>query len=106
MTAELESQMERTEMTMLRRMCGDSLKARQPSTELRRCRGVAQAIVELTKRGRHVLTKEDADYVNACTRLVVEGRAPIGRRGGCLSAVRGRPGRIRLLKVDRRDIHD
>ena len=38
MTAELESKMERTEMRMIRWLCDVSLKERQPSTELRRCR--------------------------------------------------------------------
>ena len=33
----------------------------------------------------HVERKDDADYVKACTRLVVEGMAPVGRPG--------RPGR-------------
>ena len=40
MTSELESRMERTEMRMIRWMCGLSLRERQPSTELRRRLGV------------------------------------------------------------------
>ena len=36
MGAERESKMERTEMRMIRWMCGVSLRERQPSTELRR----------------------------------------------------------------------
>ena len=48
--------------------------------------------------------KDVADYVKACTRLVVEGKAPVGRPRktweNTASADR------RLLKVDPRDVHD
>ena len=48
--------------------------------------------------------KYGADYVNACTRLVVEGKVPVGRPSktgqNILSAD------MRLLKVDLRDVYD
>ena len=41
-------------------------------------------IEDVMGRGRlewhgHIERKGDADYVKACTRLVVEGKAPVGR---------------------------
>ena len=59
--------MERTEMRMIRWMCGVSLKETQPSTELRRRLGI-DAIGDVMRRGRlrwheHVERKADADYV-------------------------------------------
>ena len=104
MRAELETKMERTEMRMIRWMCGVSLKERQPSTEL----GV-EAVGDVMRRGRlrwHRLVerKDDADYVKAYTRLVVEGKASVGRPRktwqDTLSAD------MRLLKVDTWYIHD
>ena len=94
--------MERTEMPMIRWMCGVSLNERRPIIEPMRHLGV-EAIGDVMGRGRlrcqgHVKRNDDADYVMACTRLVVERTA--------LSAGRGRPGRaltaadMRLLKVD------
>ena len=70
----------KTEMRMIRWMCGVSLKERKPSTELRRRPG-AVAIGDVVRRDRlrwhgHVERKDDADYVKACTRMVVEGTAP------------------------------
>ena len=64
-------------------MCGVSPKERQPITELRRRLGL-EAIGNMTRRGRprchgHVEGKADVDYVNAYTRLVVEGKASVGR---------------------------
>ena len=94
--------MERTEMRMIRWLCGVSVKESQPSTELRR-RLCVEAIVDVTRRRRlgwhgHAERKDDADYVKACTRLVVEGKVPAGRPRktwqNILSADR------RLLKVD------
>ena len=60
----------KTEMGMIRWMCGVSLKERQ-----RRRLGV-EAIGDVMKRGGlrwhgHVGRKDDADYVKAYTRLVV-----------------------------------
>ena len=61
------------------------------------------------RRGRlgwhgHVKRKDDADYVMTCTRMVVEGKASVGRPRktwqNTLSAD------MSLLKVDPRDVHD
>ena len=43
------------------------------------------AIGKVMKRGRlrwhgHVERKDDADYVKACSRLVVKGTGPVGRQ--------------------------
>ena len=70
-------------MTMIRWMCGVSKKERQPSTELRRHLDV-EAIGDVMRRGRprchgHVERKDDADYVKGCSKLVVEGKMPVGR---------------------------
>ena len=112
MRVELESKTEMMEMRMVRWMCGVSPKERQPSTELRRRLGV-EATGDVMRRGRlrwhgHVERKHNADYVKTCTRLVVEGKAPVVRprktwqnthvlgwwwRGRLLSSGRGRPGR-------------
>ena len=87
MRAELESKMERTEMRMIRWMCGVSLtenpKERQSSTELRRSLSL-EAIGDMLRRCRlglhgNVERKNDADYEKAYTRLVVDGKAPVCR---------------------------
>ena len=49
MRAELESKMERTEIRVIRWMCGVSLKERHTSIELRRCLGV-EAIWDVMRR--------------------------------------------------------
>ena len=72
-------------------MCGVTLKERQPSTELRRLLGV-EAIGDVMKGSRlrwhgYVKRKDNADYMKACTRLVVDGTV--------MSAGQGRPGRPR-----------
>ena len=73
----LDSRIEMTEMRMIRWMCGVSLKERQPSIGQRGRLGV-EAIGDVVRRCRlrwhgHVERKNDASYVKACTRLVVEG---------------------------------
>ena len=83
MRAGRESKMERTEMRMIRWMCCICLKERQPSTELGRCIGI-EAIGDVMRRGRtrwhgHVERKDDAVYVMTCTRMVVDGKASVGR---------------------------
>ena len=65
MRAELESKTERTEMTMIRWMCGVSLKERHASTEVRKHLGV-EAIRDVMRRCRlrwygHVERNDDAD---------------------------------------------
>ena len=105
---ELELRMERTEMRMIRWMCGVSMKEWQPITEPRgRLR--VQAIGNVMRRCRlrchgHAERKGDADRVKACAGFVVEG-----------TALGGMPKKIWqntvsvdmcLLKNDPRDVHD
>ena len=65
--------------------------------------------VDVMRRGRprchvYVERKDDADYVKVNTRLMAEGKAPVGRPmktwSNTLSAD------IRLVKVDSSDVHD
>ena len=80
MRAELDSQMDGTEMRMIRWMCGGvSPKERQPSAELGRHLGV-EATGDVMRRCRlmwhgHVERKDDANCVEGGTRLVVEETA-------------------------------
>ena len=66
----------KTEMRMIRWMCGVSLKERQPSTELQTLVSV-EAIVDVMRRcsrlrwHRHVQRNGDADCVKACAKLVL-----------------------------------
>ena len=48
----------------------------------------------------HVERKDDADYVKACTRLVMEGKAPVGRPRKTWQNTMSID--MRLLKVDTR----
>ena len=90
MRAELESQMERTEMRMIRWMCRVSLKERQPITELR-CLGVG-AIGDVMRRRQ---TEEAVTSgKKGRRRLQALGWWCSGRH---LSAGRGRPGRTLRL---------
>ena len=76
-------QLERTEMRMIRWMCGTSLSERIPSKELRKWLGI-EAVGDVIRRTRlrwygHVERKDDADWVKACSHLEVEGTVPPGR---------------------------
>ena len=82
-----------TEMMMIRWMCGISLIKRQPSAELRRRLTLGEeGIVGVTRRGRltwhrHVERKDEADYVKACTSLVVERNDDVDYVKACTSLV-------------------
>ena len=52
----------------------------------------------------HVERKGNADYVKACTKLVVEGRAPVRGLNKTWQITLSTD--IRLLKVDPRDVHN
>src|SRR5580700_2994037 len=83
MKVEHEAKLERTEMRMIRWMCGVSLRERQTNIELRSRFGV-ESIVEVVRRNRlrwfgHVQRRSDDDWVKRCTMLEVEGRKPKGR---------------------------
>jgi len=75
--------LQRTEMRMVRWMCGVKLKDRVPSKELRERRGLDD-IVSVLQQNRlqwygHVLRKEDNDWVKKCVEYEVEGARPRGR---------------------------
>ena len=83
MKAEHEAKLERTEMRMIRWMCGVSLRERKTSAELRERIGV-EAIGVLVRRNRlrwfgHVERKVEDDWVKRCTVMEVEGTRPRGR---------------------------
>ena len=80
---EHEAKLERTEMRMIRWMCGVSLRERKTSAELRERIGV-EAIGVLVRRNRlrwfgHVERKVEDDWVKRCTVMEVEGTRPRGR---------------------------
>ena len=65
MRVEEEQRMERNENVMLRWMCGDTLRDKVPTVELRRRLGI-EGVVEVMRRGRlrwfeHVERKEVDD---------------------------------------------
>ena len=68
----------------IRWMCGVSPKEKQPGTEPRNASRGVETIGDVMRRCRlrwhgHVERKDNADYAKACARLVVEGKAPVGR---------------------------
>ena len=82
-TGEQRERLERTEMKMVRWMCGVSLRERKTSKELRRMMGI-EAIGELVQRARlrwagHVLRKENTDGVKKCMDMEIEGNRGRGR---------------------------
>lgn len=108
MRTDHDTRMERVEMRMVRWMCGASLSDRQPSAELRRRVGV-EAIGDVIRRSRlrwygHVERKDDEDWVKGCTKLVVEGTAPVGRpRKTWQNSVSAD---LNLMGIDHRDARD
>ena len=83
MNAEQLQRLDRTEMRMVRWMCGVSLRERETSNALRQRIGI-EAVGDVVKRGRlrwlgHVLRKEDDDWVKKCMLYEVDGRRERGR---------------------------
>ena len=83
MTAEQSGRLERTEMRMVRWMCGVSLRDRVPSAELRERMGI-ESVSDAVKRNRlrwlgHVLQKDDDDWVKKIMSFKVEGKRGWGR---------------------------
>lgn len=79
----IEDKLERTDMRMIRWMCGMSLRDRKTSAELRKRIGV-EAINDVMRRNRlrwfgHVERKLDDDWVKRCMNLDVGGLRPRGR---------------------------
>lgn len=108
MKAEHEVKLERTEMSMIRRMCGVSLKDRITSVELREQIGIV-AVGVVVRRNRlrwfgHVERKEEEDWVKRCTVFEVEGIGLKGRPRKTWGEVVRRD--MQRLGLDRRDALD
>jgi hypothetical protein len=78
--AEQEQRLQRTEMQMVRWMCGSKLRDRVSSEELRNRLGIESVKVTI-RRGRlrwrgHVERREDTNWVKKCMYLEVEGKKP------------------------------
>jgi len=75
--------LQRAEMRMVRWMCNVKVKDRVPSKELRERLGTDDMILILQQNRlrwyRHVLRKEDTDWVKKCIEYEVEGSRPRGR---------------------------
>ena len=83
MKAEDMQRLERTERTMIRRMCSAKLNDRMASAELL-SRLDIESVSDVVRRGRliwfgHVERKEPHDWVSACRQIVVESVKDIGR---------------------------
>ena len=77
MKVEHELKMNRTEMSMIRWMCGDKLNERKKSEELRELLGLEPVSV-MIKKSRlrwfgHVERKDDNNWVKCCITWEVEG---------------------------------
>ena len=83
MTSEQMGRFERTEMRMVRWMCGVSLRDKFTSDELRERMGI-EPVLDFVKRSRlrwmgHVLRKSDDDEVKKCFELEIPGKGMRGR---------------------------
>jgi hypothetical protein len=83
MKVEHELKLDRTEMSMVRWMCGISLKERKKSEQLREMLGL-EAVSLVIRKGRlrwfgHVDRKDDDDWVKRCTVMEVSGTRKKGR---------------------------
>ena len=99
---------ERTEMQMIKWMCGISMKDRRTNEKWIRVVGVEpKTTVIRSSRLRwygHVMRKHDEDWVKKCMEFRVEGKRPFGRpRGTWLESV---DADISELEIDKEDIHD
>src|SRR5450755_4055524 len=75
--------LERTENSMVRWMCGVTVKDMIQTVELRKRLGI-EGVSNVVRRGRfrwfgHMGRKENDDWVSACRELQVEGTRPRGR---------------------------
>ena len=110
MKKEHEAMLERTEMRMIRWMCGVTLRDRQTSSELRERMGV-DPVSEVIRRNRlrwfgHVERKEDTDWVKKCMGMQVGGNRSRGRpRKTWLEVVRGDMKVMGLTRGDAQDRH-
>jgi hypothetical protein len=102
------NRLERAERTMMRRMCGVSLRDRVPIAELRERLGII-AISQVVRKGRlrwygHVMRKEDDDCVKACIKMEVEGK--IGKGRGRKKWIECAKDDLRRLGLDEKDAED
>ena len=75
--------LKRNEMTMIRWMCGVTLKDRRSNLELLQRLGI-DGIAEVVRRGRlrwfgHVERRDAGDWVSSCRNFVVVGQRESGR---------------------------
>ena len=80
---EQEQRLERTDMQMVRWMCGAKLRDRIRSVDLLNRLGI-EAVKIALKRGRlrwwgHVERREETNWLKKCTKLQVGGKKPLGR---------------------------
>ena len=97
MNIDQQNRLERTEMRMVRWMCGVSLRERKTSSELRKMMGI-EPVLDVVRRGRlrwmgHILRKDGNSWVRRVMDINVEGRR-----------VRGRP-RKTWVNVVEEDMH-
>ncbi|MBJ5627073.1 hypothetical protein JGG67_22900, partial [Salmonella enterica subsp. enterica serovar Derby] len=98
----------RTEMRMIRWMCGAKLSDRRASAELREQVGV-EAVSDVLRRNRlrwfgHVERKAHDDWVKKCTVMEVEGKRPKGRpRKTWMEVVRNDMKQMHLVSTDAQD---
>jgi hypothetical protein len=75
--------MERTEMQMVRWMCGVKLRDRIPNEELRRRMGIESVKDALVRRRLrwwgHIERREESNWLKRCQKIVVPGKKPLGR---------------------------
>jgi hypothetical protein len=108
MKANHEAMLERTEMRMIRWMCGVSKMDRKTSSELRERLGV-EAIGVVIRRNRlrwfgHVERKENTDWVKRCMEMEVVGQRPRGRpRKTWMEVVRNDMKKMGLRREDAQD---
>ena len=102
MTVEQSGRLERTEIRMVRWLCGVSLRDRVPSAELRERMGI-ESVSDAVKWNRlrwlgHVLQKDDDDWVKKIMSFEVEGKRRWGRLKMTWSQVVERDMRVRIEK--------
>ena len=108
MRVEDMQRLERTEMMMVRWMCGASLRNKIKSEELRNRLGV-ESVSEIVRRGRlrwfgHVERKSDSDWVKSCEKLEVVGKVGRGRgKKTWLQCVNGDMKKLNLRVEDAQD---
>ena len=105
MTEVMKQRLERTEMRMVRMMCGVTRKHRLRSLDLRSRLGI-KSIVEAVRRHRlrwygHVMRKPMSDHVRSCLEMEVDGHKKRGRpRKTWLSTVNED---MKIMKLNKED---